>query len=191
MLKRRLVVIALVLVLAIPAAWWAIVTFSPELSIELTQAEVQAQLAPRFPTERCLLAACLSLHDPKVRFDEGPDRVGFSAQFVATLRQRKMPGTVTFSGRPVYHPDTASFYLEDVQVSEFRMSGNAPDFDEVVRVRGPKIMAKLLQSVPLYTLSSDTRHGQLAKLALRSVQVLGGKLRITFLNPLGWFGRLE
>lgn len=189
MLKRRLVVIALVLVLAIPAAWWVVVSFSPELSIELTQAELQTQLNAKFPAEKCLLGACLELRDPQLRLDEGADRVSFNAQFVATLGKRKMPGTATFSGKPRYEQRNHSFYLDDVQVTEFQMTGNAPDFDEVVKVRGPKAAEAILRTVPLYTLSSDTRHGQLAKLALRSVQVLGGKLRITFLNPLGWFGR--
>lgn len=188
MLKRRLLVTALLLALALPAAWWAVVTFSPEISVDLSQQEIQAQLDPRFPAQKCLFA-CLELREPKVRLDAGPDRVGFSAQFVATLGKRKMPGTTTFTGKPRYEPGTGSFYLDDVQVSEFRMTGNAPDFDEVVRVRGPKAMEAILRNVPLYTLNADGTHGALAKLALRSVQVVDGKLRITFLNPLGWFGR--
>lgn len=188
MWMRRLLIAALLLVMAVAAAWWAVSKFSPELSVELSQAEIQAQLDPRFPQQKCLLGACLELREPRVRLDEGPDRVGFTAQFVATLGKRQMPGTATFTGRPRYEKSRGSFYLDDVQVSEFRMSGNAPDFDEVVRVRGPKVLAALLQSVPLYTLSADTRHGALARLALRSVQVVDGRLRITFLNPLGWFG---
>jgi hypothetical protein len=186
--KHRFLVIMLALVAAIGAAWWAVVTFSPDLSIELSQQEIQAQLDPRFPAEKCLFA-CLELREPKVRLDAGPDRVGFSAQFVATLGKRKMPGTTTFTGKPRYEQGTGSFYLDDVQVAEFQMTGSAPDFEEVVRVRGPKVMEAILRTVPLYTLNSDGKHGALAKFALRSVQVVDGKLRITFLNPLGWFGR--
>jgi hypothetical protein len=189
MLKRRLLVIALLLALAIPAAWWAVVTFSPEISIDLSQQEIQAQLDPRFPAEKCFLGACLELREPQLRFDAGPDRIGFSAGFVVTLGKRKMPGTTTFTGKPRYDPARASFYLDDVQVSAFQMSGNAPDFDEVVRVRGPRVMEAILRNVPLYRLSSDGKHGALAKLALRLVQIVDGKLRISFVNPLGWFGR--
>lgn len=188
MLKQRFFVIALLVVAALGAAWWAVTTFSPELSVDLTQQELQAQLDPRFPIEKCLFV-CIELREPKVRLGEGADRVGFSAQFVATMGKRKMPGTATFTGKPRYEPSSASFYLADVQVTEFQMTGNAPDFDEVVKVRGPKMLAAILQGVPLYTLKSDTRHGALAKLALRSVEVVDGKLRIRFLNPLGWFGR--
>ncbi|MEO6277208.1 DUF1439 domain-containing protein [Roseateles sp.] len=188
MLKRRLIVIALLIVVAIPVAWWAVQTFSPEMAIELSREEIQAQLDPKFPAEKCLLrVVCFELREPKLRLDEGSDRVGLTAQFTATLGKRTMPGTVAFTGKPRYVPDTGSFYLDDVAVSEFRMSGNAPDFDEVVRARGPKVMEAILRNVPLYTLKTDTTRGGLAKLALRSVQVVGGKLRITFLNPLGWF----
>lgn len=189
MLKRRLILAALLIAIAVPSAWWAVKTFSPEMTIELSREQIQAQLAPKFPAEKCLLGiVCLELREPRLRLDEGADRVGLTAQFTATFGKRTMPGTVAFTGKPRYEPTNGAFYLDDVQVSEFQMSGNAPDFDEVVRVRGPKVMEAILRNVPLYTLKTDTTRGELAKLALRSVQVVGGKLRITFLNPLGWFG---
>lgn len=189
---RRPFLIAMLLAIAICTAWWAVVTFSPELSIELSQEQIQAQLDPSFPAKKCIGATtCLELRKPKIRLNQGPDRLGFSAEFVATLGKRTMPGTVALTGRPRYVQSSGIFYLDDVQVSEFQMSGNAPDFDEVVRVRGPKVMEAILQSVPLYTLSSNPKHGTLAKFALRSVLVVEGKLRITFLNPLGWFGQEE
>jgi len=188
MLKRRLIVIALLIAAALVVAWGIVKTFSPDMTIELSRDEIQAQLNPKFPAEKCLLRiVCVELREPKLHLDEGSDRVGLTAQFMATLGKRTMPGTVVFSGKPRYEPGNASFYLDDVQVSEFQMTGNAPDFDEVVRVRGPKLMEALLRSVPLYTLKADTTRGELARLALRSVQVVNGKLRITFLNPLGWF----
>jgi len=188
MLKRRLLVITLLLVAAMASAWWAVKTFSPEMTVELSRDDIQAQLAPKFPAEKCLLqVVCLELREPRLRLDEGADRVGLTAQFTATLGKRTMPGIVAFTGRPRYEPTNGAFYLDDVQVSEFQMSGNAPDFDEVVRVRGPKVMETILRNVPLYTLKTDTTRGELAKLALRSVQVVNGKLRITLLNPLGWF----
>lgn len=188
MLKRRGAFIALLVLAAIALAWWAVKTFSPEMTIELTREQIQAQLDPKFPAEKCLLRiVCIELREPKLRLDEGSDRVGLTAQFTATLGKRTMPGTVAFTGKPRYEPANGSFYLDDVQVSEFQMTGNAPDFDEVVRVRGPKVMEAILRNVPLYTLKTDTTRGELAKLALRSVQVVGGKLRLTLLNPLGWF----
>lgn len=188
MLKRRLLIVALVMAAALAAAWWAVTTFSPVVTLELSRDQIQAQLAPRFPAEKCLLhTVCLALREPRLQLDEGSDRIGLAAQFTATLGQRAMPGTVAFTGRPRYDAGTGSFYLDDVQVSQFQMSGNAPDFDEVVRVRGPGIMAAILHRVPLYTLKPDTTRGELARLALRSVQVVDGKLRLTLLNPLGAF----
>lgn len=192
MSKHRLLLIALLLIAAPVATWWGVATFSPELSIDLTQEQIQSQLDPRFPAEKCVMAAiCIELREPKVKLDQGPDRLGLSAQFVATLGNRRMPGTTTFTGKPHYDQLSGSFYLHDVKVSEFQMSGNAPDFDEVIQVRGPKAMAAILERVPLYTLNGNSRQSELAKLALRSVQVMDSRLRITFLNPLGWFGRRE
>ncbi len=80
----------MLLLLAIPATWRAIATFSPELSIDLTQDQLQNQLNAKFPAEKCILGACLELRDPCLRLDEGSDRVSFNAQFVATLGKRKL-----------------------------------------------------------------------------------------------------
>jgi hypothetical protein len=162
----------------------AFLKYGPEASLDLSQAELQEKLDPKFPHEKCFLAlACLEIRSPKVHLTEGSDRVGLSAQFVASLGSRKMPGTMLLSGKPRYAPHEGTFFMDDIQITEFKMSGNAPDFDEMIRLRGPGLLKALMQGIPLYTLKSDTKYGALAKLALKSVSVVDGKLRITFAKP--------
>jgi Protein of unknown function (DUF1439) len=108
---------------------------------------------------------------------------------VATLGSRAMPGIARFTGRPHYEQGSGSFYLKDVEVVEFKMSGNAPDFDEVVKVRGPGIVAAIMNQFPLYSVQSHPKYGSLAKLALRSVRVEQGQLQVVFANPLLLLGR--
>lgn len=175
------------LVVIASGVWWAVKSFSPVAFIDISQKQIQAQLDPHFPRERCLLAACLEIREPKLSMNAGSERLGFTARLVATLGQRTMSGTTAFSGVPRYNERAGSFYLDDVRVSQFEMSGNAPDFDEAVKLRGPGIMAAILQNIPLYTLSPDSERESLAKWGLRSVQVVDGKLRIRFINPMAWF----
>ncbi|WP_374435881.1 DUF1439 domain-containing protein [Inhella sp.] len=187
MFKRILLGLVLLLLL-LAVARWAIMIFSPDLTVDLTQAQLQAQLDPKFPKQECLLKTnCLELREPKLELRAGSDRIAMRAQFVATLGKRSMPGRVVLSGKPRYEASNAAFYLDAVEVSEFEMSGNAPDFDQVVKVRGPKLMAAIVQNVPLYRLKSDSRTESLAKLALRGVAVVDGKLRVRLVNPLGLF----
>jgi hypothetical protein len=186
---HRVLFVSLIVSLLIGAAFWALLKFSPEVSVELTQIELQQQLDPKFPVRKCILSACMQLIEPKVTLTDGSDYIGLETRFVATLGQRSMPGTATLTGRPRYNQSSGSFHLEGVQVSNFKMHGNAPDFDEVVRVRGPAVMAAILNTLPLYSLRSNSKYGAIAKLALRSVQVVGGRLRLVFINPLLLFGK--
>ena len=95
-----------------------------------------------------------------------------------------MPGLTKFSGRPHYDQGSGNFYLQDVQVSEFQMNGNAPNFNDVVRVLGPGIVAAIMNRFPVYSIQSHPKYGAIAKLALKSVRVSDRQLQVVFANPL-------
>jgi hypothetical protein len=184
--RRRLALILATLAALVAVAWWALDRFSSEVSIDIDEPQLQARLDAQFPKEKCLLGACLTLSQPKVKLSPQANRVELSAQFVATLGKRSMPGAMELTGRPHYAADAGAFYLKDVEVRRFDMTGNAPDFDEVVRTRGPALTAAILQQVPLYSLKTDSRYGTLARRSLRSIEVVDGRMRVRFINPLSW-----
>jgi Protein of unknown function (DUF1439) len=181
---RRLLAFVALLFVGLLAAGWALLKFAPEVTLEFTQQQLQEQVAPKFPQKKCVLSACIELSNPKVLLINGSDRVAMEAEFTATLGTRSMPGLAKLDGRPVYEQISGNFYLREVKVLEFKMSGNAPDFDEVVKVRGPAVMSAIMSNVPLYSVSSHPKYGAIAKSAMRSVQVGDGKLRVVFGNPL-------
>jgi hypothetical protein len=109
--------------------------------------------------------------------------------FVATLGTRPMPGTVKFSGRPTYEQGSGNIYFQDVQVTEFQLSGNASDFNEVMKVQGSGIVATIMNKLPLYSVQSHPKYGAIAKLALKRVGVVNGQLQFIFVNPLLLAGR--
>lgn len=185
---RRIFLSIGTLVLVLLAGAWLLLKYSPEVTLNFTQAQLQEQLEPRFPAKKCVLGACVELLGPRLSLTEGSDRVGIETSFVATLGSRTMPGSAKFSGRPHYEQGSGNFYLQDVQVTEFQMSGNAPDFNEVVRVRGPAIVAAIMNRFPLYSIQSHPKYGAIAKLALKTVGVVNGQLQVVFVNPLLVFG---
>jgi hypothetical protein len=184
MYVRRLLLASFACCVIFVAAGWAILKVSPEVTLEFTQAQLQEQLSPRFPAQKCILTACIELNNPKISLKEGADLFGIETTFVATLGKRSMQGTAKLEGKPSYEQESGNFYLKDVKVTEFTMGGNAPDFDEVVKVRGPAVMAAIMNRIPLYSVSSHPKYGAIAKHALRSVQVVDSKLRVVFANPL-------
>ena len=164
------------------AAWWAIATFMPETFIDIDQAQLQQRLEARFPQKNCaLMVACVSLSNPTVTLTDGSPRIGLSADVLVSLGHREMPGKVSFSGVLRYVRYDGDFFLEDVQVDNFALTGFPPEFVQIVQVRGPDALRRALQGHPIYTLKGSPR-AALARLAVRDVRVVNGKLRVTFLN---------
>jgi hypothetical protein len=180
---RRVAIAAGAVLAAGAAAWWGVVTFAPEGFIDIDQAQLQARLDARFPQRNCtMLIACLTLSDPRVTLTDGSSRIGLAADVLVTLGRREMPGKVAFSGVLRYVRYQGDFYLDDVQVDNFELTGFPPDLVQVVKVRGPVAMRRALENHPIYTLKGDSTKTALAKLAVRDVQVVGGKVRVTFLR---------
>jgi hypothetical protein len=50
----------------------------------------------------------------------------------------------------------------------------------VVKLYAPQLAKDALQRHPVYTLDTSTAKGALARLAVRDVKVVGGKLRVSF-----------
>jgi hypothetical protein len=165
------------------ASWWAITRFAPQGAVDIDQAQLQARLDARFPQRNCtMMVACLTLSAPRVALAEGSSRIGLSADVLVTLGRREMPGKVAFSGVLRYVRYQGDFYLDDVQVDNFALTGFPPELVQVVKVRGPAAMRRALEGHPIYTLKGNTAQSALAKLAVRDVQVVDGKVRVTFLR---------
>jgi hypothetical protein len=182
-MNARGVAIGLAIVAVLGAAsWWAITAFMPQATIDIDQAQLQERLDARFPQKNCtMLVACLTLSNPVVKLTEGSPRIGLSADVLVTLGHRQMPGQVAFTSQLRYVRYQGDFYLDDVQIDNFSLAGFPPDLVQVVKVRGPDALRRALQGHPIYTLKGDTARSALAKLAVRDVRVVNGKVRVTFL----------
>ena len=164
-------------------AWWAVTSFMPEGAIDIDQAQIQQRLDARFPQKNCtMVVACVTLSTPVVRLTEDSPRIGLSADVLVSLGHREMPGKVAFSGVLRYVRYEGDFYLDDVQVDNFSLTGFPPEFVQVIQVRGPAALRRAVEGHPVYTLKGDTTRSALAKLAVRDVRVVAGKVRVTFLK---------
>ena len=183
-MNARRVAIGVALVAALGAAgWWAITAFVPMAFIDIDQAQLQGRLDGVFPQKHCtMMVACVTLSRPVVKLTEGSPRIGMSADILVNLGHREMPGQVMFSGVLRYVRYQGDFFLDDVQVENFALTGVSPDMVQVVKQRGPDALRRALQGHPIYTLRGDSTRQALATLAVRDVQVVNGKVRVTFLR---------
>jgi hypothetical protein len=163
--------------------WWTFAQFAPEAYIDIDQEQLQARLEARFPQKNCaLMLACVTLSAPRVTLTEGSERIGLAADVLVSMGRRQMPGKVAFSGVLRYVRYQGDFYLDDVQIDNFVLTGFPPELVEVVKARGPGAMRRALEGHPIYSIRGDTAKESLAKLAVRDVQVVDGKVRVTFLS---------
>jgi hypothetical protein len=168
---------------AAAGGWWAVTTFMPQASIDIDQAQLQQRLDARFPQKHCsMMVACLTLSKPVVHLTEGSPRINLSADVLVALGHREMPGQVSFSGVVRYVRYEGDFFLDDIRVDNFSLTGFPPELVQVVKVRGPDALRRTLQGHPIYTLKGQGARAALAKLAVRDVQVVDGKLHVTFLR---------
>lgn len=180
-MPRRLVLITAVLIASVALATCAVVSSLNSGHLDIEQAELQARIAPRFPTHHCkLLIACLDLSNPVVVLTEGDDRIGMTADAKVTLGTSERTGRVGLSARPRYMPAEGQLFLENLQVTTLELSGLPAEYAEVVKLYAPQLAKDALQRRPVYTLDTSTAKGALARLAVRDVEVVGGKLRVSF-----------
>ncbi|MBV8037777.1 DUF1439 domain-containing protein [Roseateles sp.] len=149
--------------------------------LDIEPAELQARIATRFPTHHCkLVIACLDLANPVVVLTEGEDRIGLNVDAKVALGGRERTGRLGFSGRPRYVPAEGQLFLDDLQITTLEFAGLPEEYAALVKRSGPEALNAQLRSRPVYTIDTGTAKGALAKLAVKDVKVVDGKLRISF-----------
>ncbi len=182
MLKRLL--IAIVVVALCVVGWFVFRHFNPEVSIDFTQAELQAKLAQKFPVEKCapLNLACFVVREPKLALKSGSDRVEVATTFALRAGSREYPGRANFSTKIRYDAQMGAFFLDDVKIVEFTTEGRLGELEQVIKSQGDLIIGTLLRTTPVFTLKNDSREQQIAKAVVREVKIVDGKMRVIVLS---------
>lgn len=182
-MTRRFAAFAVALIAAVALATCAVVSRISNGHLDIELAELQARIAPRFPTHHCkLLVACLDLSNPIVVLTEGEDRIGLTVDAKVNLAGQERIGRAGFSARPRYVPAEGQLFLDDLQITTLELAGLRDEYAEIVKRSGPGMINAQLQSRPVYTIDTRTTQGAMARLAVRDVKVVNGKLRISFVG---------
>ena len=183
MWKRRLLIGLVALAVLGVGAWFLVQRYAPDLSIELTEQELQARLAARFPIQNCaLIIVCIDITSPQLKLIEGSDRIALTADVSATVGQRRYPGTLALSGKVRYVAQDGNFFLDDIQIDRLDLAGVPTHYTEILRSRGPSVLRGVLAARPIYTLKGDSAKERLTRFAMRDVRVVNGKLRVSFVG---------
>ena len=184
MWKRRIIISLLALTVLGGCAVFLAQRYGDKLFIELTEQELQTRLTARFPIQNCsLIVACIDVTSPQLKLVEDSDRISLSTDIAATVLQRRYAGVLAFSGRVRYVAQDGEFFLDDIEIQRLDLEGVPANYTEMLRSRGPAVLRGVLATKPIYTLKADNAQQRLARLAVRDVRVVNGKLRVSFVNP--------
>jgi len=184
MWKRRIIIVLLALTVLGGCAVLLVQRYGDNLAIELTEQELQTRLAARFPIQNCsLIIVCLDITSPQLKLVEDSDRIALSADLAATVVQRRYVGALSFSGKVRYVAQEGEFFLDDIEIQRFELEGVPTQYTDMLRSRGPAVLRGVLATRPIYTLKADNAQQRLARLTVRDVRVVNGKLRVSFVSP--------
>ncbi|MCE4554731.1 DUF1439 domain-containing protein [Roseateles cellulosilyticus] len=185
-LRTRLPVLVATVLAAAGLSYCSYATLVAHGHLDITQAELQSRIAPRFPVHHCkLVIACLDLANPLVVLTDGDDRIGFTADVSVTLGSQQRTGHLGLAGRPRYAPDAGQLFIDELEITTLSLPGFPAELAELVKARGVAAAREALQSRPVYTLDTTTAKGALAKQTVRDVKVVGGRLRVSFVGASG------
>jgi len=177
MKKVFLLVVAVVLVAAGFFGWKFL---KQGVSIDITQQQIQQQIDPKFPVQKSFLVVSTTVSDPKVMLKEDSDRVFIGANVTVTVpTQPKATGSTVLSGKVNFDREQGVFFLDDFKVEELKIAGVADQHVKQAEGVVSLIGKEVLHRYPIYKLDPNERAGKLAKAFLKSVDVVGGKLRVT------------
>lgn len=184
MWKRRLLISLLALATLGGCAVFLAQRYGDNLSIELTEQELQTRLAARFPIQNCsLVVLCVDVTAPEIKLTDGSERIALAAKMSASLGTRRYPGAIAFSGKLRYVAQDGEFFLDDIEIERLELEGVPAKYADILRSNGPAALRGVLAQKPIYTLSGDGAKMRLARLAVGDIRVLNGKLRIAFTAP--------
>lgn len=179
MKRRTAVAIAVVLAGAAATAWlWL---RGRTYTIALTQAELEAKLAERFPLHKThLLLVGVTYSNPRVKLTDGSSEIGLGvdARLDATVNDKELTGSADLVARLGYDPAEGMFVLRDARVTRVAIRGMKDETAERVRSIANALAAEQVSGIPVYKVRPTDVKLALTRLVLQSVEVHDGVLYV-------------
>ena len=149
-------------------------------TLEITEQELQNQVAAMMPMERKLFVISVIISDPKVTLIKASNKIGIFVNItVAAPDGAKGTGSVDFTGTLSYVASEAAFYFKNPVIEKLKINNlpeqYVPDIKQITQLAFTQAMA----TYPVYTLRDDDLRQKYVKSVLESIAVNDGKLLVT------------
>ena len=150
--------------------------------IKITAGEIQEKLDSAFPiSKQYLVVLRLTLKDPLVTLREGSERIGFgvTASTNVSVNDTDLGGRAHLTAAVRFNREEASLSLVDPVVESLDISLLPEKYRDEVMAAAGIAAREYLDGYELYRLETSGLKQKIAKLALKSVVVEGGVVKIT------------
>jgi hypothetical protein len=162
-----------------------LVLFCPNIlaltyTVEITQPELQQQLASIMPVTRNDPLLSVTVSNPLVGFLADSNKISLQATVdTLALSSVRASARLLVVGSIIYQAEQGAFYLRDLEVLKLDSEHIQPQHIETVKRISQTLLNQLLQQQPVYRLKDDNVQEKLAKAVLKNVEVRGEKLLLT------------
>jgi hypothetical protein len=149
--------------------------------IIISKSTIQKMAEKKFPIEKESPLVQIKLFSPQIFFQD--DSIGINIQYSTVLLIKKLDGTVSFKCRPVYKPETTSFYISNFELTDITVN-NAGSFtgkDKLMTFISA-VVNGLFSDTPVYQLNPRDYKQNMAKMLLKNVSVKGDNL-VLLMSP--------
>ncbi len=164
----------------------ALLFFKNEMVIiQLTAEEIEQAIGKRLPYEKELpLSVRLVVSHPRVSLTETGTAVRFGVDVAVEAsgfftRRAELKGAFDLSAGVSYQPKDYTFYLHNPRVVDVRVTGASGRTAKKVRKAVNKALERHFRHLAIYRLKDKNLKQKAARLLLRRVEVLDGKLHLT------------
>ena len=145
--------------------------------LEFSSAEIEQRLQQKFPFKKKHAFFTVTFSDPKVRLEQGAERMALRCAVDAVLLgSQSYKGELELDGIIAYQKEKGEFYLADSTVRRFTLQGVSIKYQKQLEAVAGEMLEVALATHPIYTLKQGSFKHSLAKLVLKEVLIEDGKV---------------
>ena len=145
--------------------------------IIIPQTKIQEMVDHKFPFDKNIVIARLTLDSPSVYFKN--ENIGMKLNYFGNFLNKEVKGVVDFNGQLIYKKDKGAFYLSQFEIVEISINENNYSDMEKLKSSISNITTNYLDDYPVYRLNQKDFKQSLALLFLKEIKVNSSSLIIT------------
>lgn len=138
-------------------------------TIVIPRSTLQGLVDKKFPIDKNMIVARFTIDNPIVYFKD--QNIGIKMNYKGNFLVDEIKGLVDVNGRIAYKQESASFYLTDINIEEFKVNGLNLSKEKKIKKVIQNVANHCLKGFPVYKINQKKFRQNLAKIFLKSLTI--------------------